>query len=183
MKHKISNELLKISYSQDINEALKEYTLIDIINIKDIGCDNKYRCLCHGLLKNKLCLIKNNKTFITSYIGVDCLKLFSLNKLNKINYIKLLKNNPTKSKIDINFKLIDNLKLASKLANKKNLEIENNILCEEVINKLGSDKITFGKYKGKSVYKMLNINKSYLKYFILSDKFQIVSDIKFMFED
>lgn len=184
-KHKITNELLKVSKSQIFEEALKEFKYIRHFKKPshqyiEFGQQsfNKKRCLCHGMLKAHFHIIFNEKTGTPVMVGNDCLKLFPnmgierfdveyshIRDLYKIKY----------DKKEIDFDIFKNINDALTI-----MEYDNHIhqkiarikaICKKVTEKIGSNIVDFGKYNGKPVLWVVNNHPNYTR-FILSNKFK-----------
>jgi ERCC4-related helicase len=171
-KPKIERRLIDISEADNLFDAVDEW------NFKircSLGKNKKLfkQCLCGSHLKNVNIMInKKTNNPLPIFIGDDCLKQYFMDKV-VIN--KKSKKNKMAQKImnDIpSFSMLKNIKTASELLISCEKIVD---ILEKVYDKLNNDIITFGKYKGETIY---NICKStqgyaYLKHFILSNNFKL----------
>lgn len=184
-KHKITDELLKISESQTFDEALKEFKYYMSWSKESrspimIGRYEliKKRCLCHGMLRCHFIAIINVKTNIPAMIGKDCAKLFP----NLDRHMSHIDIDKIRSKIrrqydnkDINFDLFKNITEALNIVNASQKERKRmrflKRVCSMVQKKISSEIFDFGKHSGKSIIWVFNHDPGYIK-FILSNKFK-----------
>lgn len=74
----LTTELLKLSQSQNWDEAKLEWELVDIEKVED-----SETCLCGKYPILELCTIKNRKTNLETIVGNSCVKKF-IDKSDKI---------------------------------------------------------------------------------------------------
>jgi hypothetical protein len=87
-EYQLTTELLKLSKSQNWDEAKLEWELIDIERV-----DDPEECLCGHYPILEICSIKNSKTNNESRVGNCCVKKFN-NKSDKIfrSVVKIVKD-------------------------------------------------------------------------------------------
>ena len=78
MKHRMQNDLLSISVSNDYKQALKEWKKIKVHEI--LGNETYKRCLCHGTLKNYMIILQNIHNNNYAFVGKDCFNQFEFGK-------------------------------------------------------------------------------------------------------
>lgn len=179
IKHKMENELLKLSNSDNFMEALTEWRLILITSIDNMSNKKIYttKCLCHSTLKKNVYILQNINTNYRIFVGKTCYSRFKLTEINNKDKLKLMKQNIKISNQIINFKLIDNIKTSNILVQRECKKTE---LCDFVIEKTGSHILSFGKYEGQSIYKLAQTKEGCkLLHWIKSDKFIVYNKVNF----
>jgi hypothetical protein len=194
-KHKITNELLKVSKSQIFEEALKEFIYEDewnkdhshmpfmvygrplLINGRKII---KKRCLCHGLLTKTMIALYNKHTGTAIMVGKDCAKLFPSFNENNTKITSDIYELRTSAKrrydnkeidFDIFRNINDALDIIEACREKRRMVAKIKAICQKVTEKIGSNIFDFGKYNGKPVLWVVNNHPRYTR-FILSNKFK-----------
>ena len=171
IKHKMSDDLIKLSKSKDFMSALSEWVLLATISIDNIPNDDKYttRCLCHSKLKKNAYILHNVNTDFRIFVGKTCYSRFNFTPIDDTKKSKLM--NMDSVKLGNDFKLINNMKTSNMLIQRQ-CKITNT--CTKAFDKLGCDTLSFGKYKGQSIYKLAltKVGRKYL-YWVISDSCKI----------